>query len=84
MKLKPTHITFSVFNQKDPIDIKEAINGFDGDEATFYNWLSNFMNSSISDNNMQELIEPYETQNFKKFSQLIQKLKIASKQIGAG
>ena len=61
MKLKPTHITFTVFNQTNPIDMTAAIDGFDGDEATFYNWLSNFMTSSINDSKMQELIEPYET-----------------------
>ena len=60
-KLKPTHITFQIFDQSNPIDISSAIAGFDGDKPTFYNWLRNFMTTSINDEKMNELIEPFET-----------------------
>lgn len=38
-KLKASHITFQVFDQTNPIDMERAIEGFGGDELTFYNWL---------------------------------------------
>lgn len=70
-KLKASHITFQIFDQEHPIDMERAIDGFGGDELTFYNWLQNFFIMSINNKKMKQLIIPYETNDFKRFSQLI-------------